>query len=502
MTIYPDFLQEMDFRAECLRGMIRAAADQLNIQGTIYYVSQDGCDENDGKSRESAWKSLKKVSEAPLLPGDGVLFRRGDLFRGMVKTRPGVAYGAYGQGKKPRLYGWDKDLADPDLWEIWDAEYHIWKMKEKILDPGTLVFNEGKRHSYKLIPSYIGGKFVCRNDESRLFDMAEEMQRDLDIFWYFDDILTTTPSKGMDFPIPEMGEKSLGDLYLRCDQGNPGEIFASVEALPRRPMFQVGNDENVRIDNLCLKYIGLHAIAAGGHVKGLHVTNCEIGWIGGTIQHYFGTDPNYPQGGRGTVTRFGNGVEIYGGCEDYLVSHCHIYQCYDAGITHQITTNGKKYTMEKVRYEKNLVENCVYAIEYFLDMNQGDQQSYMDDILMQGNILRNSGYGWGQQRHNTDTPALIKGWSYVNNAKNYRVKENIFDRCAYRMLHLVAQKQESCPDMDGNIYIQHRGGMLGQYGGKEQGEPPILYFDEKIEKTIRETLGDQNAKICILEETE
>lgn len=496
MIMEKEYVSEIEAMADARRAQIRGAADALEIRGTKYYVSAAGSDENDGLSPAAPWKSLARVSGAALQSGDGVLFRRGDIFRGMIKTRPGVSYGAYGQGEKPRLYGWEKDLADPDLWQPADAKNHIWRMKEKILDPGTLVMNGGERHCRKLIPSYIGGKFVCREEETKEFCMAREMTRDLDLFWHFDAILTRSPSRGMDFPVPEMGESSYGDLYLRCDQGNPGAVFSSVEALPRRPMFQVGSDENVCIDNLCLKYIGLHAVAAGGHVKGLHVTNCEIGWIGGTIQHYLGTDPNYPQGGRGTVTRFGNGVEIYGGCEDYLVSGCYIYQCYDAGITHQITTGGRKYTMTGVRYEGNLVEKCVYAIEYFLDMNAGDRESYMDGIEMRGNILRLSGYGWGQQRHNTDTPALIKGWSYVNKARNFSVCGNIFDRCAYRLLHLVAEEAESCPRMAGNTYIQQLGGLLGQYGGREQGEPALLPFDEAAEETIRSVLGDETARVC------
>ena len=80
------------------------------------------------------------------------------------------------------------------------------------------------------------------------------------------------------------------------------------------------------VDNLCMKYIGIHAVSAGGPcICGLRVTGCEIGWVGGCIQHYYGTDPNYPQGGRGTVTRYGNGVEIYGGCDGYTVTDRYIY---------------------------------------------------------------------------------------------------------------------------------------------------------------------------------
>lgn len=491
-----EFLKSIDELAEKRKKEILYSPDKLDIKGNAYYVSNGGNDGNDGLSPEKAWATLDKVSNAELNEGDGVLFRRGDVFRGRVKTKSGVTYGAYGEGEKPKLYGWDKNLADPALWELYDENKHIWRMTELILDPGTLVFNEGEKHSIKLIPSYINGQFVCRNDESKPFDMRDEMIRDLDIYWHFDSILTRTPSKGEDFPIPEMGEKSLGTLYLRCDEGNPGELFSSIEATTRRVMFAVGSNHDVHIDNICMKYIGIHAVAAGGEcVRGLKVTNCEIGWIGGTIQHYCGTDPNYPQGGRGTVTRYGNGVEIYGGCDDYEVSNCYIYQAYDAGITHQVTTWGKKRAMTNVLYKDNLVEKCVYSIEYFLEMNDGDTESYMDGIEIRGNILRFSGYGWGQQRHNTDTPAHIKGWSYTNTAKNYSVHNNIFDRAAYRMLHLVAEKQESCPEMNENIYIQNKDGMIGQYGGNEVEEPPVLCFDGNEEKVIRDVFGDKNAKV-------
>ena len=499
ITATKEFLAQIESYSEKRKREILNSPDELEIRGTVYYVSSCGDDGNDGRSPDTPWKSLQKVSEAELQEGDGVLFRRGDLFRGCIITHSGVSYGAYGVGEKPKFYGWDTGLDDPAKWTLVDPEHHIWLWEERLLDPGTLVFNHGEAHSIKLIPSYIDGKFVCRNDESKLFDIKEEMVRDLDIYWLFEDILTTVPSKGQNFPVPELGPNSLGQLYLRCDRGNPGEVFDSIEAVTRRAMFVVGSQPNIRIDNLCLKYIGLHAIAAGGKcVKGLHVSSCEIGWIGGTIQHYFGTDPNYPEGGRGTVTRFGNGIEIYGGCDGYIVENCYIYQCYDAGITHQITTGGSKFVMSDVLYKNNLIEYCVYSIEYFLEMNNNDTESYMSGIEMCGNILRNSGYGWGQQRHNTHTPAHIKGWSYTNKAQNYTIHDNIFDRAAYRMLHLVAEEDSSCPEMHDNVYIQYADNKLGQYGGNRIAEPENLVFDDTADEKIEKVFRDKNAQVYIL----
>lgn len=477
-------------------------ADTPPVSGNTYYVSAEGDDENDGLSPETPWKTTEKVSAADLKFGDGVLFKRGELFRGEIKAAAGVTYSAYGEGAKPRLYGWKENLAKSELWECVDTAHNIWKYAEKIYDCGTLVFNEGEKHSLKHIPSFINGRYVCREDESREFVMQKEMQGDLDIFWHTEELTTYSPVKDEDFPIPALTYEynPMGDLYLRCISGNPGEIFESIEAIPKVCGFRVGENSDVTIDNFCIKYIGIHGVAAGGRcVKNLKVTNCEIGWIGGTIQNYFGLDPNYPEGGRGTVTRYGNGVEIYGGCDNYIVSNCYFYEIYDAGATHQVTTCGDKYVMKNILYENNVFDKCVYGIEYFLDMTEGDTESLMKNVRMEGNLFLNGGYGWGQQRHNKHTPALIKGWSYVNASENFEIKKNIFCRCGYKLLHLVAEKSESCPKMQENVYVQDMGGMLGQYGGKEKGEPPILPFDGNVAETIKDVLGDTSAHVEIIE---
>lgn len=486
------FLAEIERKSNELKEKILGMPDGELFSGTVYYVSADGDDQNDGLSPETPWKTLSKVSDFAFSEGDTVRFRRGNVFRGFVRTRPSVKYCAYGEGEKPRFYGWEKNLADPDLWEIFDLDKNIWKLKEKILDCGALVFNEGEKHSRKLIPSFRDGRFCCRYDENREFFVSEEMTEDLYIFCNHDLCITEKPSKGENFGIPALSWDTLGELYLRCDEGNPGEVFDSIEALTRRHMFFIGSNENVRIENLCIKYVGTHAISASS-TRGLSVIGCEIGWIGGAIQHYFGTDPNYPQGRRGSVTRYGNGVEIYGSCNDYLVKNCYIYQIYDAAITHQITTNGKKFELKNIRYIGNLVENCVYSIEYFLDQNAGEDGSIIENCEISENILRLSGYGWGQQRHNTHTPAHIKGWSYTNPARNFAIRGNILDRAAYRMIHTSATLPSSCPLMEGNVYVQSRGGSLGIYGANPAEE---LSFSEE---NVKKYLGDEKAEVFEVE---
>ncbi len=493
-----EVLSRLDELAAKRKKDILEARDTVEPKGTTYYVSNAGDDANDGKTPDTAWKTLEKVSETPLCVGDGVRFKRGDLFRGTVRAQEGVTYCAYGEGDKPKFYGWKKNLSDSSLWTLFNAEKNIWKLNEKILDCGTLVFNGGEKHAYKHIPSYRHGKFYCRWKEGVEFDMVNEMENDLDIYWHYKERFSTRPSKGEDFPIPVVDGESFGDLYLRCDGGHPADVFSDIEAIPKTCAIQVGANNNVTIDNLCMKYCNFAVSGGGQNNVGLHVTNCEIGWIGGCIQNYDGTDPNYTAEKRGGVTRFGNGIEIYGGCTDYTVHNNYIYQVYDAGASHQITTLGNTFLMKNIRYSHNLIERCVYAIEYFLEERHGNTNSTMDSVEICHNILRLGGYGWGQQRHNTYTPALIKGWNYENTARNYTIHNNVFDRCAYRLVHTVAQKAASCPNMYHNTYVQKLGMTLGQYGAKENGVPEVIAFFEDAEEKIKTVMGETGATVYYL----
>ena len=493
--ISKDYIEKL---AKNKKDAILNAQDSISVCGNTYYVTSSGDDSQDGKTEATAWKTLTKVSTFPLEPGDAVRFKRGDLFRGSVITKPGVTYCAYGCGEKPKFYGWNKDLASKELWEQIDNSLAIWRYREKITDCGTLVFDSGAAHSRKLIPSYRDGRFVCRDNENEPFDVRKHMDKDLDIFCEYDAKLTSTLTKDENFPVPLMDKECYGNLYLRCEKGNPGEVFNSIEAIPWSVAFVVAENENVTIDNLCINYSKFAVSACGDSVKGLKVTNFEIGWIGGNIQHYLGLDPNFPEGRHGTVTRYGNGIEIYGGCDGYEVSGCYIYQCYDAGITHQISTNGNKFEQKNILYKDNLIENCVYSIEYFLDDNKGKTDSIIKNCKIDSNIMRLSGYGWGQQRHNVDTPAHIKGWSYANTATDFEIRNNILDRAAYKMIHLVAASPDYCPKMHGNTYIQKSDFPLGQYGANCEIEPEIITFDKNIENSIKVILKENDARILVV----
>ena len=89
-----------------LIGMAPVAAAQ-----TTYYLAGNGSDAADGRSTQTPWQSLSKISAQSLRAGDRVLFRRGDTFRGTLTIRQSGAPGspivvdAYGTGTNPVIAG-------------------------------------------------------------------------------------------------------------------------------------------------------------------------------------------------------------------------------------------------------------------------------------------------------------------------------------------------------------------------------------------------------------
>ncbi|MBQ1958544.1 MAG: hypothetical protein II353_06750, partial [Alistipes sp.] len=277
-------------------------------------------------------------------------------------------------------------------------------------------------------------------------------------------------------------------VYLCSTEGNPAERFTSIEISPKGNIIQA--TDNTTFDNLCIKYGGSHGIGSGT-VKNLTVTNCELGWIGGSIQSEDIFGRNHP-------TRFGNAIEIYGGCENFLVSNCYIYQVYDAAITHQHQGDTEeRLVMKNVLYANNLIEDCVYSIEYFLGRKDTNPSHYMENILFTNNLMRRAGYGWGKQRPDKETPAHIKSWTHhINNAINFRVENNIFDRSTHDLLNIAAARKESLPTLSANTYIQYRNKMAGAWGSEG-----IRYvYDQEVALALKDLFGEEKGEILFVEE--
>lgn len=84
---------------------------QVEVNAAVYHVdSFFGNDARDGLTAATAWRSLDRANKAELKPGDRLLFKRGGLWRGVLKLKSGdegarIYYGAYGVGPKPVFLG-------------------------------------------------------------------------------------------------------------------------------------------------------------------------------------------------------------------------------------------------------------------------------------------------------------------------------------------------------------------------------------------------------------
>ncbi|QMW04001.1 right-handed parallel beta-helix repeat-containing protein [Spirosoma foliorum] len=83
----------------------------ISLGQITYYVASNGNDSNNGRSSTFPFQTLSKINGLSLQPGDKVLFRRGDTFRGTLTIRRSgsasapIIFDAYDSGPKPVLAG-------------------------------------------------------------------------------------------------------------------------------------------------------------------------------------------------------------------------------------------------------------------------------------------------------------------------------------------------------------------------------------------------------------
>lgn len=446
---FGDFSSESDENAAKLRKEILDAKDTIKAKGTTYYVSNSGDDENEGISPDKPWKTLNALTtnEYKIKEGDAILFNRGDIFRGTFKTLSGVSYGAYGEGDKPAIYGCKTNYAN-EVWRRTSEENIYALIYTSSSDVGMMVFNHGEARGNKKLKNV----FQCVED----YDFYHDIEG--------------------------------GIVYLYCSKGKPSDVFYDIELLYNRHIISIpNNSENVYIENLCLKYTGAHGISVGMPVKGITIKNCEIGWIGGSVF-------------RNKTERYGNGIQFYGQTTDAVVDHCWVYQCYDAGLTHQYTggpDGNPESNATNISYTNNLVEFCAYSLEYFWNWVVNGKQVlnpnvYMKDILVENNVMRFSGYGISEDRPDPINMGHVITSVSQNYSINFVVKNNIFDTGKLR-LFAIRTGTDVNPTFINNTYIQREGGKLGiTYVNGETNTPELL-----LEAAALKTF-DKNGTLIIM----
>jgi len=437
-----------------------------------YYFSNNGDSSNDGLTPSTALATLDDLTnlESKLKAGDVVYFERGSIFRGAYTAEvDGVTYAAYGEGPKPEIYASRYNAAQTGEW-VQTAEnenvYVLTGAKKYGTDVGNIVFNGGEKHGIKcIIRTEDDGTY--NNTTGRKFDSYADLDENLHFFHDTEDT---------------------DNLYLYCEDGNPGEIFESIEICVGTHIFII-RANNLRFDNISFKYGGAHGISTNTR-KNLTVTNCEFQWLGGSIQTGVQYATNYP-------TRYGNGVEVYGGCDGFVVNNCYFSQIYDAAVTFQY--NNKEATdiiMKDVDFSDNIMEYCNYSFEYFLTASDVGTSSYIKDVTIDNNLMWYAGYGLCEQRPDKADAAHVKAWEHYNSLNGtFTITNNLFAISRNDLVQSNARDASHSPTYSGNTYIQYTDGNLGT----SRDVWDKVLFDSSVAAQIASMLGDNKSTVVYVQ---
>lgn len=401
-----------------------------NYYGKAYYVSNEGSDKNNGQSPEKAWATLKKVNTAKLQAGDAVFFRRGDAFRGIgLQCQSGVTYSAYGEGGKPIITLSPEEGAVEEKWTLhWEGSQgeKIWRFYRDLDDCGGIIFNEGGAWADKIAPRWQDGRFCSEDGEP--FHVSSGLTKDLDFFSEADSKL---PSQNGQIPLYELKPKQVpyGPLYLRCDRGNPGIVFESVELLLDTDIQSKLGTSMVNIpnrgagsvvDNLSLRYGGSSGIA---DCRGGIVQNCEIAYIGGKIMQYQTDGKELHE----SVVTAGDGMALLnddGGYGLRIIRHNYFHNCYQNGITLEASIPG---LIANIEISGNLFENNHEGLQLTHFWPNAEEYLFRN-ITIQDNIIARSGYGWGssQSTQGPQRPCSLGFGDSENPSENLVIRNNEF----------------------------------------------------------------------------
>lgn len=468
--------------------------------GSAYYVSNNGDDNNDGLSPETAWASLNKVEKAKLKYGDAVFFERGGTWYGSLKMQYGVTYSAYGEGSKPIITGFLQDAAQPEKWTLYAETADggkIWKYAEEVQDAGVILLNGGEVVARKAYPLWNGKEYT--NSDKEPYVVEKELA-DLSFFSALD-------LRGKYAKIGARLDESgiTGTLYFRCDAGNPGEVYEQIELSVVNTGTTTADKGWNAIDNLHFRGFSVSGMDCTNH-SNIAYQNCEADWCGGGIGYYQQSWYN-PEDVMITIS--GGGLLLFG--HDVTGRNNYIHDCENKGIA--VVINGMDgnpawLNRTNILAEGNVVERCGSSAYMMIEFVQPGSTWKFEDVRFIGNYFVNGSYGWRQNnlRDLLDTEVRTVKFNNVQATGEVLFENNLFYRGLGALVNLSGDDLQNggvLPTLRGNTYVQNKNQLLFVKGDQMQGTYPettiAITEQTEMETCVREYMGDATGKVIILE---
>ncbi|MBQ2746727.1 MAG: hypothetical protein IJF35_03350 [Clostridia bacterium] len=412
-----EFYDKLENLRNDLYDMITYNTDEVSPEGNVYYISNVGDDNADGKSPNTAWRTLEKVNSVNLAGGDAVLLRRGDMWRENLILKSGVTFSAYGVGPKPQIrlaYDGKNDAK----WLKTDME-NIWVF-DKVLDDkdiGLVLFNNGEFYAER---KYTFATLT--EDFSYMF--CNEFCFEEENVWD-------------------------NKVYVYCSKGNPADVFEQVDISRHGSTIQLpGLSHDILVKNI-ETFFGQDYFFAGS-TKNIRIEYCTFAWAGGTAL----------KRSTGERVRFGGGGGSWHSCDGMIMDHCYFTQHFDTAVTPQYNWHEEEPAIFKdYRVQDCLIEYTEYSFEYFNSQSNHDDNCF-DGLYFGYNFCRLGGKGFGDKKSGS---RYIKSWRHENVCYNSLFENNIFDRAESLSIEVISHapgksfdevSYDYLPKMRKNIYIE------------------------------------------------
>lgn len=408
---------------------------------STYYVSNNGSDNNTGRTTSSAWRTISKINGQSFSPGDNILFERGDTWREQL-TIPSsgsadnhITFGAYGTGADPIISGSD-------------------------------VRSGFSRYS--------GNIWRC---SSRTTSRMVFFQNGTDYHW--GDRKTSTGSLSNEYDYYQGG----GYLYVYAGS-DPDSRYTNVLSGVRDNCILGNGRDYITIDNLELQCTGKIDTDGTGGIR--LDNNCDYWTVQDCHIHHHGII------GPTSQTQIGNCIFTFGGDNITIRRN----DMHDAGRHIVCSYPRSGITASNVRIYSNKVYNCAHnsldihdgggtyngVYIYWNDVYQEDGFPYGDNLiyLSQGannvhiyyNLIHDASGNGIQCSYDGDGPIHVYGntfynnnyhvISYVTNSHPWVLRNNIFYSARTTPIRCTSSANWSS---DYNCFYQTKNSNVARIGG-------------------------------------
>lgn len=477
--------------------------------GTAYYVSNDGDDNNDGLTPETAWQSVGKLLQeldqresCVLKSGDAIFLRRGDTFRlpewNLFVSLDGVTLSAYGEGEKPIITASSENGSGAEKWKLVyedDTGKKIWKFYRDMRDVSLAVLNNGEAFSTRVYEFFGKNGYVsCEATDwwmhtddlggvtlkDSLYAIEDSMTQNLNLIsrpaWFL-----------MDDGWMDCG---MGSLYLRCDEGNPGEIYSSIEFTERDLNGIIGlRASNCVFDNISFRSAGSAYIGCGKDVMNTVIQNCEFAYCGGCVDSYVSGQTGH------SIIAHGDG--IYCVVQNATIKNNYMHDATSTACTYEAPSDWEGHASGYFQVVDNIMVN---TMGIRLDSSSTYLQQ-LDSVVIRGNQIWNTG--------NRDTGKYYYSEGSITLWPNHYgecvIEKNVFygTENGYEtngLLNIWFYKDQgnTVPQIGNNIYVQYGGRLFGFF---DMCRPDHIWEIEDSELLTKaaEYLGDTTSEFYIIE---